>query len=77
MRDVSVSGSDLRRLRDILALTRADDGAGLSATESLYEVLGLLEELLHSDFVSFQEMHVGPGSLISPFLRAGHPGWRT
>lgn len=62
MTGTSVTTHDIELLRDVVALarTRADHGA----VEATFMVLDLLERLLHSDFVSFQDMQVGPGRTI-------------
>lgn len=75
MAEVGVSGADLHRLRDILALLRPDNGTGAGPVEVAYEVLDLLEPLLHVDGISFQEMHVGRHqSMHRPYVQVSEAG---
>ncbi len=66
MGETSLTNRDIEVLRDILALTRPGR-AGTTATDTAFTVFELLEHLLRSDFVSFQDMYVGPQASFRRF----------
>lgn len=74
MGEKSVTSHDLTLLREILALTRPGREGDPGPEETAFTVLELLEDLLHSDFVSFQEMHVGPHKSFTRYYCQGTEG---
>lgn len=70
-----VSGQDIDLLRDIIDLTRAErHGPG---RDTVFELLARLEALVGSDWINFQDMHVGPQFWRSwvQFTSHGEQGW--
>lgn len=64
MGEPGVTSREFELLRQVLDLL-TPEGARADATATTYAVLEVLEELLHSDFVSFQKMAVSPGARLT------------
>lgn len=73
MDETSITGADIAMLRDILQLAQIPSGR--SATAATFEMLDLVEHLVHSDDVSFQHLHVHhDGRLSRSYVQATEGG---
>ena len=72
-----VSGQDIDLLRDIIDLTRAERHA--PGRDTVFELLARLEALVGSDWINFQDMHVGPRFWRTwvQFTSHGATGWAS